>query len=88
MRKIFSALLAVGCALSVSADVILERFDSPDRVAGKILPAGKGEILLEGGTERGCLYAKGTKNNYQYIYSCPVKGQAGDKFALALTGQE
>ena len=84
MKKIFSTLLAVGCALGVSADVILERFDSPERVAGKILPAGKAEVLLEGGTEKGCLHAKGIKSNYQYIYTCPVKGQPGDKFALAL----
>ena len=84
MRKIFSALLAVGCALSVSADVILERFDTPERVAGTVITKAGGEILPEGGTEKGCLYAKGNKNSYQYIYSCVVKGKPGDKFALAL----
>ena len=84
MKKFLSTLLAVGCALSVSADVVLERFDTADKIAGKILPAGKAQVLLEGGTEKGCLYAKGTKQSFQYIYACPVKGKPGDKFALAL----
>lgn len=84
MKKLFSALLAVGCALSVSADVILERFDSPEKVAGTVIAKNGGEILPDGGTERGCLYAKGNKHPYQYIYSCTVKGNPGDKFALAL----
>ena len=84
MKKFVSTMLAIGCALGVSADVVLERFDSAERVAGKVIPAGKAQILTEGGTERGCLYAAGTKHPYQYIYTCPVKGKPGDKFALAL----
>ena len=62
MKKILSTLLAVGCALGVSADVILERFDSPERVAGKILPAGKAQILLEGGTEKAVCMPKASSN--------------------------
>ena len=33
MKKIVSSMLALGCALSVSADVVLERFDSPEKPA-------------------------------------------------------
>ncbi len=84
MKNFLSIVLAAGCALSVCGDVILERFDTADKVAGKIIPAGKAELLAEGGVERGCLHAKGINNSYQYIYTCPVKGKPGDKFAIAL----
>jgi len=84
MKKFLSTLLAVGCALSVSADVVLERFDTADKIAGKILPNSQAQQLPEGGTEKGCLYAKGNGKSYQYIYACPIKGNPGDKYALAL----
>ncbi|MBE6402508.1 MAG: hypothetical protein E7039_02145 [Lentisphaerae bacterium] len=84
MKKLLGAMLLAGLTASVMANVVLERFDDPKMITGKIIPGSGAELDLTGGVERGALRAKGQKKNLQYIYEHSVYGKPGDKFAVAL----
>ena len=68
MKKLLGAMLLAGLTASVMANVVLERFDDPKMITGKIIPGSGAELDLTGGVERGALRAKGQKKNLQYIY--------------------